>query len=127
MDMLKNYIDLYGEIVFPKDPQIKKIKEEILSMPKKWMVSDDGLHWRDAATADKQKKINWETSFFRKTPKGVTVGVSDEVKKAPGAYQYSINNGYSWIELKDYCPWIFHGQHEFMWFKRKISLNEGKS
>ena len=86
------------------------------------MYSMDGLRWKKAPMDI--GKIDYRNAMFRRIPVGVVVGVSKDVSANPQEYDFSTNNGYTWrplynSESKTYHHWIYHGVHDWVWFKRK--------
>lgn len=119
----KNYRKVYGDIVFPDMPGEgqSEIRREIYQNPAGWMYSMDGLRWKKAPMDI--GKIDYRNAMFRRIPVGVVVGVSKDVSANPQAYDFSTNNGYTWhplcsSESKTYHHWIFHGNHEHVWFRK---------
>lgn len=123
-DELEKYEELYGDIIFPQKPEGLQSygRAEVYANPAGWMYSYDGIHWERAPMDI--GKIAYNKAFFRRIPKGVTVGVSTDVQKHPELYQYSSDNGYSWHNLRvDDNPsghtWIYHGNHANIWFAKR--------
>lgn len=126
-DDIYRYQKLYGDIVFPDDAGSGQsaLRREIYACPVGWMYSFDGLKWR-AAPMD-IGKIDYPKAYFRRIPTGVTVGVSEEVKRNPALFVYSSDNGYSWHDLVvDGAPsghvWVYHGDHSAKWFKKVYTI-----
>lgn len=121
---LAQYKKVFGDIVFPDTAGEgqSEIRREIYRNPANWMYSMDGLRWKKAPMDI--GKIDYRNAMFRRIPVGVVVGVSKDVSTSPQEYDFSTNNGYTWHPLcsnesKTYHHWIFHGNHEHVWFKKK--------
>ena len=121
-EQLLHYMNLYGNIVFPeKEGGQSETRQEIYSNPAAWMYSMDGIRWRSVPMDI--GKINYAKAYFRRIPKGISIGVSNDVKTNPGLYFYSDDNGHSWHKLTvEGFPsghvWIYHGDHSSTWFRK---------
>lgn len=122
---VEDYIKTYGEIDFPgekRNQNIDYIKANIEASSGRWMASKDGIHWIDATS--NLSNIDFRKCLLRKIPSDIIVGVKKCVKNSPELYQYSNDNGASWHDIAkgDYpgaCAWIYHGNHEATWFRKK--------
>ena len=124
MDRLSQYETVYGKIIFPCDDILldtdeAKARKYVYANPAEYLYSFDGIHWMNAPMDI--GKIRYWDALFMKRPAGVTVGVSHTMKINPAAFEYSVDNGFSWNQLSNSkeSDWIYHGEHDTTWFRIK--------
>lgn len=119
---LNKYREYFGDIVFP-DPSGEgqsEVRRNIYANPAGWAYSFDGLRWKTAPMDI--GKIDYAKAMFRKIPADVCIGVTENVRKEPKKYSFSLDNGRTWKPLYDHHDqtahqWVYHGAHEWIWFR----------